>query len=219
MEIYELTPAHKMSITIANARTNISLNSNIAFVENNQLYVEPFVYEGAILNFDSANVTISMIAYEEEKTPYLWQVVHIAKETRDKTTYHVISSNLSGVKINRRENFRLFLGIDATATLMGGKPFQVVVKDISCSGFAVLVDMNSPISVHKNDIMQLEFVDKSFEEDFVLQGRVVRMDKTDKYLLYGCRLVAENPAVDKYIANKQLENRVNAKKNNHPNNN
>ena len=213
MEIYELTTAHKMSITIANARTNISLNSNIVFVEDNKLYVEPFVYEGAILNFDSTNVSISMIAYEEEKSPYLWQIVHIVKEVRDNTTYHVISSNLSGVKINRRENFRLFLGIDATATLMGGKPIQVIVKDISSSGFAVLVDMNNPISVHKNDIMQLEFSDKAFEEDFVLHGRVVRMDKTDKYLLYGCRLVSENPAIDKYIANKQLENRVNAKKN------
>ena len=213
MEIYELTTAHKMSITIANARTNISLNSNIVFVEDNKLYVEPFVYEGAILNFDSTNVSISMIAYEEEKSPYLWQIVHIVKEVRDNTTYHVISSNLSGVKINRRENFRLFLGIDATATLMGGRPIQVIVKDISSSGFAVLVDMNNPISVHKNDIMQLEFSDKAFEEDFVLHGRVVRMDKTDKYLLYGCRLVSENPAIDKYIANKQLENRVNAKKN------
>lgn len=213
MEIYELTTAHKMSITIANARTNISLNSNIVFVEDNKLYVEPFVYQGAILNFDSTNVSISMIAYEEEKSPYLWQIVHIVKEVRDNTTYHVISSNLSGVKINRRENFRLFLGIDATATLMGGKPIQVIVKDISSSGFAVLVDMNNPISVHKNDIMQLEFSDKAFEEDFVLHGRVVRMDKTDKYLLYGCRLVSENPVIDKYIANKQLENRVNAKKN------
>lgn len=213
MEIYELTTAHKMSITIANARTNISLNSNIVFVEDNKLYVEPFVYQGAILNFDSTNVSISMIAYEEEKSPYLWQIVHIVKEVRDNTTYHVISSNLSGVKINRRENFRLFLGIDATATLMGGRPIQVIVKDISSSGFAVLVDMNNPISVHKNDIMQLEFSDKAFEEDFVLHGRVVRMDKTDKYLLYGCRLVSENPAIDKYIANKQLENRVNAKKN------
>ena len=179
------------------------------------MYVEPFVYEGAVLDFDSANVTISMIAYEEEKSPYMWQIVHITKEIRDNTAYHVISSNLSGVKINRRENFRLFLGLDATATLMGGKPFSVIVKDISSSGFAVLVDMNNPISVHKNDIMQLEFVDKSFEEDFVLNGRVVRMDKTDKYLLYGCRLLAENPTIDKYIANKQLENRVNsAKKNN-----
>ena len=213
MEIYELTSAHKMSITIANARTNISLNSNIVFVEDNKLYVEPFVYEGAMLNFDSANVSISMIAYEEEKSPYLWQVVHITKEVRDNTPYHVISSNLSGVKINRRENFRLFLGIEATATLMGGKAFDVIVKDISSSGFAVLVDMNSPIKIHKNDIMQLEFADKAFEEDFVLNGRVVRMDKTDKYLLYGCRLVAENPVIDKYIANKQLENRVNAKKN------
>ncbi len=215
MEIYELTTAHKMSITIANARTNISLNSNIVFVEENKLYVEPFVYEGAVLNFDSTNVSISMIAYEEEKSPYLWQIVHIGKEVRDNTPYHVITSNLSGVKINRRENFRLFLGIDATATLMGGKPFDVIVKDISSSGFAVLVDMTKPISVHKNDIMQLEFLDRSFDEDFVLNGRVVRMDKTDKYLLYGCRLVAENPAIDKYIANKQLENRVNsAKKNN-----
>lgn len=214
MEIYELTTAHKMSITIANARTNISLNSNIVFVEDNKLYVEPFVYEGAVLNFDSANVTISMIAYEEEKSPYLWQVVHIAKEVRDNTPYHVISSNLSGVKINRRENFRLFLGIEGTATLMGGKPFDVLVKDISSSGFAVLVDMNKPINVHKNDIMQLEFVDATFNEDFVLNGRVVRMDKTDKYLLYGCRMVSENPVVDKYIANKQLENRVNSARRN-----
>ena len=214
MEIYELTTAHKMSITIANARTNISLNSNIVFVEDNKLYVEPFVYEGAVLNFDSANVTISMIAYEEEKSPYLWQVVHIAKEVRDNTSYHVISSNLSGVKINRRENFRLFLGIEGTATLMGGQPFDVLVKDISSSGFAVLVDMNKPINVHKNDIMQLEFVDTTFNEDFVLNGRVVRMDKTDKYLLYGCRMVSENPVVDKYIANKQLENRVNSARKN-----
>ena len=214
MEIYELTTAHKMSITIANARTNISLNSNIVFVEDNKLYVEPFVYEGAVLNFDSANVSISMIAYEEEKSPYLWQVVHIAKEVRDNTPYHVISSNLSGVKINRRENFRLFLGIEGTATLMGGKPFDVLVKDISSSGFAVLVDMNKPINVHKNDIMQLEFVDVTFNEDFILNGRVVRMDKTDKYLLYGCRMVTENPVIDKYIANKQLENRVNSARKN-----
>ena len=214
MEIYELTTAHKMSITIANERTNISLNSNIVFVEDNKLYVEPFVYQGAVLNFDSTNVTISMIAYEEEKSPYLWQVVHIVKEIRDNTPYHVISSNLTGVKINRRENFRLFLGLDGTATLMGGQSFDVVVKDISSSGFAVLVDMNKPITVHKNDIMQLEFVDKSFEEDFVLAGRVVRMDKTDKYFLYGCRLATENPAIDKYIANKQLENRVNSARKN-----
>ena len=212
MEIYELTNAHKMSITIANERTNISLNSNIVFVEDNKLYVEPFVFDGAILNFDSAKVSISMIAYEEEKSPYLWQIVHIAKENRDNKTYHVISSNLSGVKINRRENFRLFLGIEGSATIMGGQAFNVVIKDISSCGFAVLVDLNSSITIHKNDIMQIKFADSAFDEEFVLNGRVVRMDKTEKYLLYGCRMATGNPAVDKYIANKQLENRVNAKK-------
>lgn len=214
MEIYELTTAHKLSITIANERTNISLSSNIVFVEDNRLYVEPFVYEGAVLNFDSANVAISMIVYEEDKSPYLWQVVHIEKELRDNVTYHVISSNLTGVKINRRENFRLFLGLEGKATLMGGTPFDVLVKDISSSGFAVLIDMNKPINVHKNDIMQLEFSDRTFDETYVINGRVVRMDKTDRYLLYGCRLVAENPAIDRYIANKQLENRINSNRKN-----
>ena len=212
MEIYELTDAHKMSITVSNARTDISLSSNIVYVEDNKLYVEPFVYEGAILNFDSTNVTISMIAYEEEKSPYLWQVIYITREVRDNRTYHVITSNMSGVKINRRENFRLFLGIEATARIMGGPVFGVIIKDISSTGFAILVDMNSPIKIHKNDIMQIEFSDKAFEEEFVLSGRVVRMDKTDKYFLYGCRMTTTNPAVDKYIANKQLENRVNARK-------
>ena len=101
---------------------------------------------------------------------------------------------------------------DGVATIIGGKSFDVLVKDISSCGFAVLVDMNSQINIHKNDIMQLEFSDKAFEEDFSLQGRVVRMDKTDKYLLYGCRMMTSNAVVDRYIANKQLENRVNAKK-------
>lgn len=214
MEIYELTPAHKMSITISNKRTNITLSSNIVFIEDNKLYVEPFVYEGAILNFDSANVLISMIAYEEEKTPYLWQKVQITKEYRDKVAYHVISSDLPGAKINRRENFRLFLGLDATIRTMGGQPLEVIIKDISSSGFAILIDMNNPNKLHKNEIIQLEFSDKSLEEDFILTGRVVRLDKTDKYFLYGCHMVTTNPAVDKYIANKQLENRVNAKRNN-----
>lgn len=210
MEIYELTPEFKMSITIANDRTNISLNSNIVYVESDKLYVEPFVYGGAVLNFDSTNVAISMIAYEEEKSPYLWQLVHIGREVRNNTLYHVITSNVSGVKINRRENFRLFLGFEATLTMMDGKPIDVIVRDISSSGFAIFVDLDKPLNVHKNDLVQLSFFDKDFGEEFVLKGRIVRMDKTDKYLLYGCRQIAENKAINKYIANKQLEHRVNS---------
>ena len=70
MEIYELTTAHKMSITIANARTNISLNSNIVFVEDNKLYVEPIILLFTRL-FNFPSVSISTKSLAEKLTEYV----------------------------------------------------------------------------------------------------------------------------------------------------
>ena len=100
MEIREITPSFKMSITISNQQSSMTLNSEIAFVEGSKLYVIPFEHNGVILNFNSGSVTISMIAYEEEKTPFLWKIVHIAREVIDGVNYHVITSDVNGVKIN-----------------------------------------------------------------------------------------------------------------------
>lgn len=213
MEIKEITTSYKMSITISNQRADITLNSKIAFVRGDRLYVEPFEHNGVILNFNSGNVVISMIAYQEEKSPFLWKIVHIDKENVDGKCYHVITSEVNGVRINRRENFRVFLGIDGRATIVGkSNPFDVLVKDISENGFAILLDETSEIKLNRNDLLLLEFYDSISEEDFALTGRVVRAEKTERYILYGCRLTKENPMVRKYIANKQLENRLNSNK-------
>lgn len=213
MEIREITTSHKMSITISNQQSNITLNSQIAFVRNNKLYVEPFEHNGVLLNFSAKGILISMIAYEEEKSPYLWKIVQIDKEYVDGKIYHVISSEVKGVRINRRENFRVFLGISGTVTVVGqNKPFDVEIKDISENGFAVLIDTGSPNQLHKNEAIVLQFYDRIMEENFSLSARVVRIEKLEKYNLFGCRLLKENPMVSKYIANKQLENRLNSNK-------
>jgi hypothetical protein len=215
MEIREITPSFKMSITISNQQSSMTLNSEIAFVEGSKLYVIPFEHNGVILNFNSNSITISMIAYEEEKTPYLWKIVHIGREVIDGENYHVITSDVNGVKINRRENFRVFLGIDGKATILGKNvPFDAMVKDISESGFAILLDITSEIKINKGEAVMIDFYDKGLDERFNLTGRVVRAEVTEKYVLYGCRLLKDSPLVRRYIANKQLENRLNSNRKN-----
>ena len=213
MEIRELTPSFKMSITISNQQSSMTLNSDIAFVNGDKLYVTPFEHNGVILNFNSSAVAISMIAYQEEKTPFLWKLVHIARESIDGVHYHVITSDVIGVKINRRENFRVFIGIDGKATILGKEvPFDVMVKDVSESGFAILVDITSDVKINKNEAVMIDFYDKDVDEKFTLTGRVVRAEATERYILYGCRLLKNNNLMRRYIANKQLAHRVNSKK-------
>lgn len=211
MEIRELDPSFKMSITISNQQSQMTLNSEIAFVNGDKLYVTPFEHNGVILNFNSGAVAISMIAYQEEKTPFLWKIVHINRETVDGVNYHVITSEVSGVKINRRENFRVFVGIDGKATILGKEvPFDVMIKDVSESGFAILVDLTSQVKINKNEAVMIDFYDKTIDERFNLTGRVVRAEVTERYVLYGCRLLKDTGIMRKYIANKQLANRVNS---------
>jgi len=211
VEIRELDPSFKMSITISNQQSQMTLNSEIAFVNGDKLYVTPFEHNGVILNFNSGAVAISMIAYQEEKTPFLWKIVHINRETVDGVNYHVITSEVSGVKINRRENFRVFIGIDGKATILGKDvPFDVMIKDVSESGFAILVDLTSQVKINKNEAVMIDFYDKTIDERFNLTGRVVRAEVTERYVLYGCRLLKDTGIMRKYIANKQLANRVNS---------
>lgn len=210
MEIHEITTEHKMSITIANDRTNITLSSEICFVVGESLYVEPFVYEGALLNFDSKRVKVSMLVYEPDKSPFMWQLVHVEKGVQDGKVYHVITSAVTGNKVNRRSNFRQFIGIEGTVSIAGGKPIDIMVKDISFSGYSILVDMVEKTVIQRNDMLMLNFYDKAFDSTFNILGRVVRTDQTDKYKLFGCKMTTENPVIDKYIANKQLEKRVNS---------
>lgn len=213
MEIREITPSFKMSITISNQQSSMTLNSDIAFVNGDKLYVTPFEHNGVILNFNSNAVLISMIAYQEEKTPFLWKVVHISREIIDGVHYHVITSEVAGVKINRRENFRVFIGIDGKATILGKEvPFDVMVKDVSESGFAILVDVTSEVKINKNEALMVDFYDAILDERFTLTGRVVRAEMTERYVLYGCRLLKDNDMMRRYIANKQLAHRVNSKK-------
>lgn len=213
MEIRELTPSFKMSITISNQQSSMTLNSDIAFVNGDKLYVTPFEHNGVILNFNSNAVVISMIAYQEEKTPFLWKIIHIARENIDGVNYHVITSDVAGVKINRRENFRVFIGIDGKATILGKEvPFDVMVKDVSESGFAILVDVTSPVKINKNEAVMIDFYDSVVDERFTLSGRVVRAEVAERYVLYGCRLLKDNDLMRRYIANKQLANRVNSNK-------
>lgn len=213
MEIRELSTLFKMSITVTNGESRMTFPSVIVAVEGNRLYVEPFTYHDAILSFDSSNIAISMIAYQDEKSPYLWQSVKVEKDTLDGKTCHVITSGLSGVKINRRDNFRVFIGLPGTVKINGSEEkHEVIVRDISETGFAVMIDINTKVKINSNDALRVEFYDAVQEQTIVLLGRIVRGAVLEKYYLFGCRTLQDGGMSKKYISNKQLEKRINSVK-------
>lgn len=213
MEIRELSTSYKMSITISNGQSNVTLHSDIVSIVANKMYVEPFMHNGVVLSFNSENVSISMIAYEDEKTPYFWKTVTVEKEMIEDKVYHVISSGLIGVRLNRRENYRVYVGIEGKARLASSNErIDVIVKDISETGFAVLVDVKTEAKINTNDALFVEFYDSVQEMHLSLMGRIVRGAVSEKYYLFGCRTLKDDGMSRKYIANKQLEKRINSMK-------
>lgn len=213
MEIRELTTSYKMSLTISNGASQMNMASDIIAVEGDRLYVEPFMHNDVVLSFTSGNVSLSMIAYEDEKAPFLWKIVSVEKDTYDGKVCHAITSGLTGVRINRRENFRVFVGLDGKATLVGKNiQFDIVVKDISETGFAVLVDINAKVQINTNDALLVEFYDAVQEQQMTLLGRIVRGAVLEKYYLFGCRTLKDGGMSRRYISNKQLEKRINSMK-------
>ena len=213
MEIRELSTSYKMSITISNGQSNVTLHSDIVSITGNKMYVEPFMHNGVVLSFNSDNVSISMIAYEDEKAPYFWKTIMIEKEMIEDKVYHVISSGLIGVRLNRRENYRVYVGIEGKARLASNNErIDVIVKDISETGFAVLVDVKTEAKINTNDALYVEFYDPVQEMHLTLVGRIVRGAVSEKYYLFGCRTLKDDGMSRRYIANKQLEKRINSMK-------
>lgn len=198
-----------VSITIHNGDNKMTMESHIINIVDNCLVVEPFLVEGAILNFPP-NMDIEMMVVHPESTPLYWQKVNIVIKLYHEQNCHVIMSKLPGVKLNRRNNFRVFVGSNCKMTGATKEPINVTLKDISNSGFAVLVNKDVEIDLHKK--ISVEYTDNSFQKFFELSGRPIRKAEINNQTLYGCILDRKYPDLEGYLTQKQMEKRPNRKK-------
>ena len=146
------------------------------------------------LNFD--NVQIDVQYQSGDGVPILW---HPAQIVFYKNTY-LLHVNIPGTRSNRRNSYRVSVGTLGWLNQTGKSPFQTIVKDVSMTGFAI-TDRKKELHLSAGDKVFLSFEDMTFKLN--LEGKVVRIEKHDDYIIYGFAIVSICKDLTTYISLKQ----------------
>ncbi len=168
-----------------------TLASNVAVIELD--------YETAKrLNF--SNVFINMECTLEGGIPVIWRNVKISYLQN----HYVLQVFGEGAKHNRRNSFRVLVGIPARVQALGTGPKQVIVRDVSLSGFAI-TDRKKELNYSVGDTLRICFEDIGHHLD--LEGKVVRIEEHPDMNIYGFSLCNLCKDLSSYVSVKQRRNK------------
>ena len=187
----------------------LDMESKIINIVEGCLVVEPFRLNNAILDFPKG-MDIELMVVPPDDVPYVWKRVEVAMKVYHDTNVHVIKTRLPGIRMNRRSNFRVFIGTPSKITNITEKPINTTLKDVSNNGFAILTDKKTDIPLHTK--ITVEYLDQEMQKYFELSGRPVRKLEQEQNILYGCILDKRYPELENYINQKQLSMRPNSQR-------
>lgn len=153
---------------------------------------------GKRLVFD--NVQIDVLYCASDSIPILW---HNAKVINHKDNY-LLQIAAEGTKSNRRNSFRVSVATLGWMSQVGKPPKQVMIKDVSMTGFAI-TDRKKELKLQKGDRIVVSFDDLIFS--LKLDGKLVRIEEHDDYMIYGFVILNVCNDLSTYINQKQRKNR------------
>ena len=156
-------------------------------------------YEGKQrLNCD--NVLINMECSLEEGMPIIWRNVKVSFYQN----HYVLQVFTEGNKYNRRNCFRVSVGVTARMQALGKGAKQVVVRDVSLSGFSI-TDRKKELGFTTGDQVRINFEDIGHRLD--LEGKVVRIEEREDMIIYGFSLSNLCKDLSSYVNVKQRRNK------------
>lgn len=203
MRILDLEVGAEITIEIKVKTEKLEFKSQILDQVKGAAIIEPIRIKGKFLSLNAAGVMISIIYSEENQAPIMWRPVTLPAVVYKDQNCYKCTMKANGISVNRRDSYRLFVGVEATAQIgTNRKGIETLVKDISESGFSFVTDakVETQIGVPVHIVFDIE------KYHFNLQGRLVRLEENEaNKLIYGCKLILPNSNISKYIAEKQRE--------------
>lgn len=165
-----------------------------------------------ILGFNVQGMSIDVNVYPLEGPPLVFKRVAISlNREKDRVTY-AISTPSEGKILNRRENYRVFVGKDAVVQRgLNRSVIDAILKDISLTGFAITADTvdrdGKLIELNENQLIHTVLQDRIEETykdyNFTLYGIIVRKQELENgKIVYGCKLNQKVPELEGYINTK-----------------
>ena len=158
------------------------------------------------LNYDGSkrltfnNVQIDVLYCPEDAVPILF---HKARIINHKDAY-ILQVNTEGARSNRRNSFRVSVATMGWLNVATQKPRQVMVKDVSMTGFAI-TDRKKELNLTMGTRLSLSFDDITFQIN--LEGKIVRIEEHEDYIVYGMVILNICNDLSLYISTKQRKSR------------
>lgn len=201
MVIREIPKQGNLTIEVGLKERKLEFHTICVEAGANYIYAEPIRINGKLLSFNgNVQLSVNLVYLREEKNPIEWRGVGISTVYETGKAMYKITTVSQGFEINRRQAFRLFLGLGGVAQMGANKKaFNVIVKDVSENGFSFvgIEDMDCvgiPVRLVFNDMKM----------GISLMGTVVRkVVVSEKKIVYGCTLSSTNIDLMHYINEKQ----------------
>lgn len=175
--------------------------------------VKPISLDGKVITLSqAAGIVYYLHAYlKKEELLYEWKnVIPYMANLKSGERYLLLICAEKGKPVNRREHFRIWLGMEGTLKVGVSKnTMPVIIKDLSASGMGLVVQKDKEL-IKNGSLVHVYFYDEDFELDYKIGGIVVRREEIDENrMLIGCRFTTEHASISTYIQRKE---RLNLKK-------
>lgn len=187
------------------SRLNLHISSGPKSVELGATivkHIKPYIaaveldnMQGRAVKFE--NVVINAVYTNENGIPYMWlhcAIVYFQKQ------YLIQVSPEGGRRYNRRSSFRVGVSHPAMMHIEGHGFQEVMVRDISLSGFSV-TDRRRTLNLSKGASASLKFEDMG--QQIEVSGRVVRVEDTEDYIIYAFVITKSCRDLSTYVTLKQ----------------
>ena len=197
IKLQELEEGTPITLQISSKEKSMSLNAVIRkHVKNNIAFISLQGEEQRKLIFD--NVQVDMECSQDGLIPIIW---HNVKVINYKDGY-VMQVFGDGNRNNRRGFFRV--GVSMVAKILNTMkgPRQVMVRDLSLSGFSVS-DRKKELVLHIGDELSVYFDDLGHTLNLI--GRVVRIEEHEDVIIYGLEICNLCKNLSSYLSTKQRQ--------------
>lgn len=206
MRLYEIGEGEGIQIIAKNASASLAYDAVVAMSQQEFLFVNPIIYDGKVVNFQSDEVTIDVVYVGEDGKPLIWEKCNIKNLVYGGKKYHVLYSKRDGMRLNRRGTYRQYLGVKGTLQIDETREIrEVIVKDVSEAGVGFVCE---DMKLHVTDIgnFHLNFQDKDSRLNVQLRGKVVREEDVDETRrVFGAVVKGCNIPLGEYVAKKQKD--------------
>jgi len=203
MTILDLDEQHPVTLVVTVGLKSKDLTTTIAEVHADHVLLRPILVEGRTVGFGNT-CTIDFL-YLQDSVVYAWHSVTLPLVKIKGNTYYRLALEGEAKPYNRRGSFRVYVGETMAITVFqssGPQPFNVLVRDISESGFGFV--SKEEYEVSRTIRLSIPLTDR---KTLVLSASIVRRDYNEEKgtYNYGCKFVEPNSYLSSYLMAKQRE--------------